>query len=144
MAQGLPRLLAPILICSLVIQAHAAGPPRNHAALDGLGTTAKTTLVVAALIAAAAAIGVGVYFAIRQGHTVKGCVAAGSDGLVLQTEGGQSFALLGASTGIKAGDRIKVTGSRKKKVNGVTDRQSFVVDKLDKDYGACAVSPVHP
>jgi len=144
MAPGLSRSLAALLICGLLTQANAAGPPRRQAALEGVGLGAKTTIVVALVIAAAAAIGVGVYFAVRQGHTVKGCVASSKDGIELQTGSGQSFALLGATTGIKAGDRIKVTGSREKKVNGVTDRQSFVVDKLDKDYGACTIAPVRP
>jgi hypothetical protein len=71
-------------------------------------------------------------------------VADGGNGLDLQTESGQSFVLLGATTGLKAGERVKVTGARKKRVNGVTDKQSFIVDKLDKDYGACAVSAAHP
>jgi hypothetical protein len=144
MAQAFVRLLAASLICVSLTPANAAGPPRHHAALDGLGTDAKTTLVVAALIAAAAAIGVGVYLAVRQGHTVKGCVAAGGGGLELQTESGQSFVLLGARAGIKAGDRIKVTGSRKKRVSGVSEKQSFVVEKLDKDYGVCTVAPARP
>jgi hypothetical protein len=75
---------------------------------------------------------------------VTGCAAGGGNGLDLLTEDGRSFVLLGATTGIKAGQRVKVTGARKKRVNGVTDKQSFVVDKLDKDYGACTVSPAHP
>jgi hypothetical protein len=141
---GPSRLIATLVICGLLIPINASAQARHHAAFEGLGSGAKTTLIVAVLVTAVALIGVGVYFAVRQGHTVKGCVADGANGLDLQTESGQSFVLLGATTGLKAGERVKVTGARKKRVNGVTDKQSFIVDKLDKDYGACAVSAAHP
>jgi hypothetical protein len=144
MTHGLSRLTATLLICGFLIAVNVPAQPRPHAAFDGLGSGAKTALIVATLVAAVALIGVGVYFAVRHGHTVTGCAAGGGNGLDLLTEDGRSFVLLGATTGIKAGQRVKVTGARKKRVNGVTDKQSFVVDKLDKDYGACTVSPAHP
>jgi Na+-transporting NADH:ubiquinone oxidoreductase subunit NqrD len=139
MTQWLSRCIAALLICAFLIPTHAEAKARPHAAFDGLGTGAKTTLIVATLVTAVALIGVGVYFAIRQGHTLKGCAANGPNGMELQLKDGRRFALLGATTGIGAGDRVKVTGSRKKKVSGVSDGPSFVVDQLDKGYGACAV-----
>jgi hypothetical protein len=75
---------------------------------------------------------------------LKGCVADSAKDLELRTGDNHSFVLLGATTGIKAGDRVKVTGSREKKVNGVSDRPSFVIDKLDRDYGTCTVATAHP
>lgn len=144
MTHGLSRCIAALVICGLVIATNAPAQARPRAAFEGLGADSKATLVVAALVTAVALFGLGVYFAVRQGHTVKGCVAEGGNGLALLTENGQSFVLLGTSTGLKAGERVKVTGARKKRVNGVTDKQSFVVDKLDKDYGACANLPAHP
>ncbi|MGO9340613.1 MAG: hypothetical protein ACLPY1_24330 [Terracidiphilus sp.] len=144
MKQGLSRPIAVLLICGFLIAVDAHAKPTSHAAFDGLGTDSKTTLVVATLVAVVAVIGVAVYFAVHHAHTVKGCVAGDGAGLELQTEDSRSFVLLGATTGIKAGDRVKVTGARKKKVNGVSDRASFVVDKLDKDYGVCTASPAHP
>jgi hypothetical protein len=144
MLHGPSRCIASLLICCLLIPAIAPAQARPHAAFDGLGLGSKAALVIAALTTAVALIGVGVYFAIRQGHTVRGCVAEGANGLELQMEDSRTYQLLGATTSIKAGERVKVTGTRKKRVNGVTDKQSFVVDKLDRDYGACPVSPAHP
>jgi hypothetical protein len=82
--------------------------------------------------------------AIRHHNSVAGCTVSGPNGLDLQAEDGRDFALLGATTGIKAGERIKVSGSRKKKVDGLTDRQSFIVSKVAKDYGSCVAAPVTP
>jgi len=144
MTKGFSRCIAALLVCVLLFPASAQAQVRSHAALDGLGTTSKATLIVATLVAAVALVGVGVYFAVRHGHTVRGCVADRPNGLELQMEGNQSLGLLGATTGIRSGDRVKVTGSRKKKVNGVSDRPSFVIDKLDKDYGPCTHLPTHP
>jgi hypothetical protein len=144
MTLGLSRCIATLLICGFLIPANAPAQARPQAALEGVGVDSKTTLVVATLIAAVALIGVGVYFAIRQGRSVKGCVAEDRNGLELQTEGGQSFVLLGATIGIRSGERVKLTGSRKKKVTGVSDKPSFVVDKLDKQYGPCTISLSHP
>jgi hypothetical protein len=141
MAQALARRATFPLICALLIPAIAPAQARPQATLTGLGPTSKTTLIVATLTGAAALIGVGVYFAIRHGHTVKGCAADGPNGLELHTQDRQSLLLLGATTDIKAGHLIKVTGSRKMKVSGVSDRTSYIVDKLDKDYGACTVEP---
>jgi hypothetical protein len=147
MTHGLSRCMASLLICGILIPADAQAQARPHAAFDGLGLGSKTTLVVVALTTAVALLGVGVYFAIRQGHTVRGCVTESANGLDLQMKDGSTYLLLGATSGIRAGEWVKVTGAKKKRVNGVTDQQSFVVDKidkLDKDYGACSVSPARP
>jgi hypothetical protein len=144
MTQWLSRCIAALLLCAFLLPTNAQVKVRPHAAFEGLGAGSKTTLIIVTLVAATALIGVGVYFAIRQGHTLKGCATNGANGLELQLKDGRRFALLGATTGIGAGDSVKVTGSRKKKVSGVSDRPSFVVDQLDKDYGACAVATAHP
>jgi hypothetical protein len=89
-------------------------------------------------------IGLGVYFAVQQAHTVKGCVIDNPDGLSLQLENGKTYVLLGATTNIKADERIKVTGTRRKKIAGLTDQPTFVVEKLNKVYGSCSVAPVNP
>jgi len=141
MPPGPLRCIATLLIIALVTPLDGMAQTRPHATLDGIGGEAKTTLIVAALVATVAVIGVGVYFAVRQAHTVKGCVAQGSNGMELERENGQSFVLLGATRGIRAGERVKVTGSRRKKVAGVSDRPSFIVDKLDRDFGACTPAP---
>jgi hypothetical protein len=75
---------------------------------------------------------------------LKGCVVDGSKGMELQTESGESFALFGETAGVKAGERVKISGSRQKAVKGVSARQSFVVERLDKDFGACTAAMAHP
>ena len=39
-------------------------------------------------VAVAAAIGVGVFFAFHHGHSIKGCVANGPEGLEIRTQNG--------------------------------------------------------
>ena len=118
--------------------------PRPEAALDGVGIKAKSTLVTAALVTTVALIGVGVYVIVQHAHTVKGCVTDDPNKLMLHTEDGKTYVLLGATTNIEADTRIKVRGSKRKKIDGVTDQPSFVVEKLNKVYGPCSVSPVTP
>jgi hypothetical protein len=104
-------------------------------------SNSKATGAIAGGVAVVALIGVGVYFVIQSAHTVKGCVTDDPDHLLLHTGDGKTYILLGATTHIKADTRIKVRGTRKKKINGITDQPSFVVEKLDKVYGSCAVAP---
>jgi hypothetical protein len=140
------RLITLVLIASLcancVGQQSAVQPKRD--ALGGLGLKSQTTLAIAGMTITLSAIGVGVYAIIQHAHTVKGCVSDSPDGLLLHTEDGKTFVLLGNTTNIKADTRIKVRGTKKKKINGITDQPSFVVEKLGKVYGPCSVPPATP
>jgi hypothetical protein len=136
--------MALVSFCVLLFSTDASAKIHPDAVLTSIGGKGKTALVAAAISAVGAAIGLGIYFAIRQSHVMRGCVVTGPNGLELQKAGGdQTFLLLGAIKGVTPGDRIKVHGSRKKQVAGVTDRPSFVIDKVDKDYGTCPVSSQH-
>jgi hypothetical protein len=139
------RMLAIFTLCALLMAATQSSKAQAtpHAFLDGAGTNAKSSLIIAALVTAVALIGLGVYFAARHGHTMQGCVEHSPDGLELHTNDGRSFLLLGDTTGLQAGDRVKVRGSRHEKLDGVSERPSFVVETLDKDYGSCTVTPSH-
>jgi len=139
------RMLAIVTICVLLMTATESSRAQAtpHAFLDDAGQTTKSSLIIAALVTAVALIGLGVYFASRHGHSVHGCVEHSPDGLELHTDDGRSFLLLGDTTGIQAGDRVKVRGSRHEKLDGVSERPSFVVETLDKDYGSCTVTPSH-
>lgn len=117
---------------------------RPDAVLDGAGVNTKVALGVTALVATVSLIGVGVYVIIQHAHTVKGCVSDDPNGLLLHTQDGKTYVLLGATTNIQADTRIKVRGRKRKKIEGVTDEPSFVVEKLDKTYGSCSVSPTAP
>lgn len=76
-------------------------------------------------------------------HNVTGCAASGPDGLELISESDQqTYSLVGDTGGIKPGDRVRV--SAKKQKTGSGGPHQLLVDKLNKDFGACAVSPAHP
>jgi hypothetical protein len=99
---------------------------------------------------AAAAVGVGVAVATiavvtvisvnNSHHTLKGCVFAGPNGLKLQTSDSKTYAIEGDATSIKAGDRVKLHGSKEKKTKDSSGNQVFKVEKLKKDYGPCQVN----
>jgi len=141
------RWTALVVLAALFVNSlgsDVGGQERPRPANSGLGTKATVTLAVGALAGVVSGIGLGVYFAVQQAHTVKGCVIDNPDGLSLQLENGKTYVLLGATTNIKADERIKVTGTRRKKIAGLTDQPTFVVEKLNKVYGSCSVAPVNP
>jgi hypothetical protein len=143
----LARWTALVLVVALLVNSlgsDVAGQERPRPAASGIGAKGAVTLAVLALTGVASGIGVGVYFAVQRAHTVKGCVIDNPDGLLLQTQDGKTYVLLGATTNIKADERIKVTGTRRKKIAGLTDQPTFVVEKLDKVYGTCSASPLNP
>ncbi len=79
------------------------------------------------------------------GIAVKGCADPGSDGLVLKTDSDQqSYRLIGLTAGLKPGDRVKVTGKKKKNPKGETGPQRFLVEKVSRDYGPCQAAAARP
>lgn len=107
-------------------------------------TNSQAALAIGAVAGTVAVVGIGTYFIIQHAHTMTGCVTDDPDHLLLHTEDGKTYVLLGATTNIKADTRIKVRGSRKKKIRGISDQPSFIVEKVNKVYGPCTVSPVTP
>lgn len=96
--------------------------------------------IVAGIAGAGAAVGIGIYFAVHHGHSLRGCAVSGPNGLQLQNQGDQqTYALTGEVADIKPGDRVRVSGKKEKKSAG--DPQDFLVAKLTKDYGACKEQP---
>jgi hypothetical protein len=70
--------------------------------------------------------------------SIKGCVAQSSFSLTIQNEGDKkSYTLLGDTDHIKTGNRIHVSGKKRKDVDG---KPHFLVGKLVKDYGPCKAS----
>jgi hypothetical protein len=131
------------LVCVLLANSlgEGAAPRPKPAATDFNG---RGSAVAAAMVGTVALIGVGTYFIIQQAHTVKGCVSDDPDHLLLHTDDGKTYVLLGATTHINADTRIKVRGTRKKKIKGLTDQPTFIVEKVNKVYGACSVNPTNP
>ncbi len=74
--------------------------------------------------------------------SITGCAASIPPAVTLQNEGDhQTYNLLGDPARIKIGDRIKLSGKKRKDSSG---KRYFVVEKLAKNYGPCKVSSTAP
>jgi hypothetical protein len=72
-------------------------------------------------------------------HTIKGCVTSGPSGLQVQdADNTHIYNVTGVTTGVKVGDVVRLHGDKQKKVKG-DPGQGFVIQKINKDYGACKV-----
>lgn len=107
-------------------------------------TKSQGALAIGGVAGTVAVVGIATYLIIQRAHTVKGCVTDDPDHLLLHTEDGRTYVLLGATTNIKADTVIKVRGSRKKKISGLTDQPTFIVEKVNKVYGPCSVPGANP
>ena len=100
--------------------------------------TGKLIGITVGLAAIGAGVGVGVYAAVHHNHRLTGCAANGVGGLELWSpHDRQTYALVGEVSGIKPGERVRVSGKMPKGNEGV--RRQFLVEKVEKDFGACAV-----
>jgi hypothetical protein len=97
---------------------------------------------VVGIAAAGAVIGVGTYYLVRKA-SITGCAVSNQNDIELRNEGDQqTYTLLGDTTDIKAGERIRVRGKKKKKESSAG--RKFLVEKLVKNYGPCKALPATP
>ncbi|MGH9588249.1 MAG: hypothetical protein ACRD3F_14965 [Acidobacteriaceae bacterium] len=130
-------LVIPLLFLLLAQSTHAQNQNQGW----DLNIGPSGTEVYGAMAGAAAGIGAITIFAIHEHHThtLKGCVESSAGGLRVTNEGDKrSYVLNGETGGLKAGERVRLSGHKAK--GNATQRQ-FVVKKVSKDYGACRVSP---
>jgi len=114
-------------------------------------TKTQVGLSVAAIAAVVVGTTVGITLAVQHSHhTLQGCIFSGANGLELRLSDNKVYALKGELADVKVGDRLKIHGSKVKKVKGDSaGGQVFVVEKVNKDYGLCpaslatSLSPVH-
>jgi hypothetical protein len=133
------RIWAIIAACALLLTA----TPRPANASNSIVPKSVAVVAVVAIAAVGAAIGVGVYYAVRHSRSLTGCSVSSADGPQLRTQNdNQTYGLVGEVSGIKPGERIRVSGRKQKKSAGAP--QHFLVEKLTKDYGPCPVSPASP
>ena len=79
---------------------------------------------------------------LAQANSLQGCVSSAPNSLLLLNEGDrQTYDLVGDTAAVKVGERVKVSGKKKKDTSG---KRYFLVGKLSKNYGACKVSPAAP
>lgn len=138
-------ILTWLLVCALLIPAPELAHARKVRPIannDQIVSNGQIAGVIIAIAAVGAAIGVGIYFAVRHNASITGCVASGPNGLQLANEGdSQTYSLMGVVASLKPGERVRVSG-KKKKVAGVA--HPFLVDKVKKDFGAYTAQPATP
>jgi len=125
-----------VLLCS-----GATSPTGCQPSGSSIGPS--TGEVVGAAIGAVAVVTVAVVVLVEVNHshhTLKGCVSEGPNGLQLQTGDSKTYSLDGDAATVKAGDRVKLHGSRVKKTKDSKGDQIFKVEKLNKDFGPCRVT----
>jgi hypothetical protein len=97
---------------------------------------------IVGIAAAGVVIGVGTYYLLRKA-SITGCAVSNQNGLELRNESDrQTYMLMGDTADIKAGDRIRVKGKKKKKDSPAGGK--FLVEKLAKNYGPCKALPATP
>jgi hypothetical protein len=130
------KCLTILTICALLWTAQT-----KPAMANSLPTKSDDVWIVVAVVAIGAAIGIGVYLAVRpHNHGITGCTTSGPNGLQLVSESDQQiYALEGGVTSVQPGQRIRVIGKRQKKQ--ADGSHQFIVEKLAKDYGACKTQP---
>jgi hypothetical protein len=122
------KLFASLTICALLWTAQAKPSMANS-----LPTKSDETWIVVGVVAIDAAIGIGVYLAVRpHSRGVVGCTSSGPNGLQLVRENNQqTYVLAGELGSIQSGERIRVTGKKSE-----AGPRQFIVEKLAKSYGA--------
>lgn len=142
----LRRFVTPLLLSISLLVVAIATPTRAAAAtsFDIGPTKGQVTAVIIGILAVGAALGVGIYFAVRHSPSITGCAVAAPSGLQLQNESDhQTYALIGDIDAIHAGDRVRVSGKRKKKDAAARGRQ-FLVEHFAKNLGPCRVPATTP
>jgi hypothetical protein len=104
--------------------------------LSGIGPSGAQ--VYGAIAGVAGVAVVGTILAVNHSHhTLKGCAFGGPDGLRLQAGDSKIYNIEGDTAAIKAGDSVKLHGSRVKQAKDYSGNQAFKVEKLSKSYGPC-------
>jgi hypothetical protein len=109
---------------------------------ESIGPSKGEVIGVAVGVVAVIALGTVVLIEVHNAHhTIKGCVLGGPAGLQVEDMDNQKiYDVTGVTANVKVGDKVRLHGNKEKKVKGATT-QTFVIEKLNKDYGPCKVSP---
>ncbi len=103
------------------------------------GTSITPGQAVGIVVGSAVAITVVTVILVHNAHpTLKGCVTAGTGGLLMHNDGDQKmYALSGTTASVKVGDVVKVKGKKYKKQKDSAGNEEFSVTQIGKDYGPC-------
>ena len=102
---------------------------------------AEAVVIVVAAAAAAAAIAVVATVTIVQGKrkkmTITGCVLSGGQGLTItDEEDRKTYVLSDETSGVKAGNRMKLEGKRVR-TKGPDKTRVWETRRVIKDFGVC-------
>jgi hypothetical protein len=132
------------MTCLAAVLLSGATAPQgcNQQSFGNIGPSTGEIVGAAVGVVAVVVIGTVVLVEVHNSHhIVKGCVLAGPSGLQVQDMNNTHlYNVTGVTTGVKIGDVVRLHGNKQKKVKGEPD-QGFVIQKIDKDYGACKVTP---
>lgn len=132
------KLTAALALCAVLAPAESIILAQRPAEVIG-ASNAKAAGVAAGIAGAGAAIGIGVYYAVKHDHSVSGCARSGPEGLQLTSESDkQTYSLVGEVAAIKPGERVRVSGKKGKEKSAAT--REFLVEKVSKDLGPCEIA----
>jgi hypothetical protein len=127
--------IAPVAVLTCIL---FSGPPASPQSGGRIGPSGAA--VAGAGIGVGAAVVIVAALAVNHTHhTLTGCAFNGPSGLKLKTSDSKTYSIDGDAANIKAGDKIKIHGSRVKKAKGASGDPVFKVEKVNKDYGPCHV-----
>lgn len=128
----LNKLLIGLLLCASLCLTSSLALAQD---LSGFKVGPSKGEVIAAIVGAAAVIGIVVYVVIPKQKTIEGCVLSGEDGLRLtNSKGDRTYILRTNKIELQPGRRVALKG---KKAKGKSGAHEFGVRKLVKDEGAC-------
>jgi len=128
-------------LSSLLLSGASSPSGCNNSSNNIPGTSITTGQATAIVVGSGAAIAVGTIVLVevhKSHHTVKGCVTAGPDGLLVHNQGNQKvYSLTGLTADVKVGDIVKLNGNREKNQKDAAGDEDFMIRKISRDYGPC-------
>jgi hypothetical protein len=143
MKDGKRKLSAVVTLCALLAPAcgRVLAQERNAqpAALVYGASNGKVVGIGVGVAAVGALIGIGVFYGVKHNHSVTGCALSGPDGITLTSDSDkQTYTLIGDMAGIKPGNRVRVSGKRRKASSAAT--RQYLVEKVSRDFGPCELA----
>jgi len=117
----------------------------NNSNFGNIGPS--TGEVVGAAVAVGAVVAVTAVVLVKvdhSHHTIKGCVFSGANGLELRTDDNKTYALSGTTADLAPGNTVRLHGNRQKPPKGTSGDSSFIVQKMQKNYGPCQALAAAP
>jgi hypothetical protein len=117
--------------------------PTSCKSSGSIGPSTGEVVGIGVAIGAVIVVGTVVLVEVHKSHhTIKGCVSAGPNGLLVENDSDKKiYSLTGVPANVKVGDIVKVHGTKETKQRDSLGNREFVVANMSKDYGPCKVPP---